>query len=253
MAQWEALIGSSTFWGSTITPLAAVAGAMENVITPVQTILTILQSVLNIIRVFIVDLSNVLLALATTLVAQIESFLNQLANSGLYILVVGPTSVASVAAFLNSISGGFDGFINKVVNSFSDVSDPQRPVFPATQPCAGIVVGISSGTVQNAMSFLSLFSKTMAGLFRSLAVPPTIKGFPGNEASIIYFSKPQIPTSLFGSVKYQLQRSTSLVEFQSWLPWPLPLQMPASRAPWNLYGIIRRDECRPLMKPLALL
>ena len=204
---WQSLGQPSTFWGETITPLASVANALEGVISPIQSILSALQSILNVIRVFIVDTTSALLSIVQALVNQIEEFINTLANSGAYILVVGPSG-NNTAEIMSSITGGFDGFVNKVVSSFTNSADPQRPIFDGTQPCTGIVVGVSTGTLANAVNFLAMLSRTFKSLERNVVLPPKINGFAGNGAAVIYFSKPQLPNTLFSTVTYKLQRAT---------------------------------------------
>ena len=222
MANWEAVAGGPLF-GQVLAPLESLVDTLQDIIAPIQTILSIIQSILKVVRAFLLDTTSILLAVIQTIVDQVTQFLNQLANAGLYILTVAP-NISSESAMVESVKGGFDGFVNKVYNSFFDQADPQRPVFAADQPCAGVVLAASSGNLLGVLSLLSLISKSFSALFRSTYKAPVISGFSGDGTNVIRFQKPNLPSDMWTSLRYELQRAT--VQGGK----PLTVQAPASNA-----------------------
>jgi len=207
MAQWEPILGGSLF-GQVFQPLESVANTISNIISPLQSILKIIQTILKIIRAFIVGLASLLIAIIQTLVNEIEKFLQELANSGVYILTLAP-DFSSTQAFYDSTAGGFPGFVNKIYGKFNDVSDAQRPVFPPDQPCGGIVLAVNSGDIMGALNLLSLVSRGFKNLFQQTYMPPVIRGTAGNGVNVIYFERPNLPSNIFNSVRYEVQRAVA--------------------------------------------
>lgn len=205
MANWQAIAGGPLF-GEVFAPLESIAETAQAIISPVQTILSIIQSILKIIRVFLIDATSILIAIIQALVDEIEQFLQQLANAGIYILPVGPTG-QTTTEMVNSVRGGFDGFVNKVYNKFYDVADPQRPMLGTSQPAGGVILAVSTGNIAGALNLLGLISNAFLNIFKSMYVPPTIKGVSGNGTNVITFQKPNLPSDMFTGVTYVLQRS----------------------------------------------
>lgn len=207
MAQWEPALGGSLF-GKVFQPLAGIADAINSIISPLKTILSIIKTILKIIRAFIVDLASLLIAIIKTLVNEITKFLTELANSGIYILTLAP-DFSSTQAFFDSTAGGFDGFVDKTYNKFFDVADAQRPIFPSDQQCGAVVLAVNSGNILGALNLLSLISNGFKNLFQQAYVPPVLKGSSGNGVNILYFERPNLPSNIFTSVRYEVQRSVT--------------------------------------------
>jgi hypothetical protein len=203
--QWETGI-RGTLFESYIEPLENAASSIEATLSPLQTILSIIQSILKIIRVFIIDASSLLLAVTKALVEEITSFIRSLANAGIHILIVGPDT-SNTQNFVNSVRGGFQGFLDKAYNSFFDASDPQRPIYNTNTPVGGTVLVATSGNLMDCINLLALIARGFKNIYQSLFVPPVIYGVSGNNVNLVMFETADLPGNLFSSFRYVIQRS----------------------------------------------
>ena len=203
--QWETGI-RGTLFESYIEPLENAASSIEATLSPLQTILSIIQSILKIIRVFIIDASSILLAVAKALVEEITAFIRSLANAGIHILIVGP-DVSNAQNFVNSVRGGFQGFLDKAYNSFFDSSDPQRPIYNTNTSVGGTVLVATSGNLMDCINLLALIARGFKNIYQSLFLPPVIYGVSGNNVNLVVFETADLPGNLFSSFKYIIQRA----------------------------------------------
>lgn len=203
---WEEIAGGFLF-GKVFSPLESLATGIQKILAPINTILGVLRSILKIIRVFLIETTSIILALIKTLVKQITDFIRSIANAGIYWLLIAPDNT-STKSFFETGRGGFDGFVNKIINSLDDSADPLRPQFPETEKVGGVALALSSGNIMQAMNFLSLISQAFTRTFDKIYPALSITGFSGNSANVIQFKRPSLPTTFFTNVKFILERST---------------------------------------------
>ena len=208
MAQWEPLVGG-IFGSEILNPLSGVIDTVQSVLGPIQTILSLIQSILSIIRVFLIDAASLLLAVIQTLVDEITKFIDSLANAGLYYLVVGLQGATNTSDYISSMTGGFNNFVSKIVDSFDDVADPQRPIFSSSERCGGVIYALSSGNIADAISFVGLFLRQANKVFSALYVPPVIHGFAANQTNVVVFERPNIPQNFFSNITFHVVREES--------------------------------------------
>jgi len=161
MAQWK------SFSFEVPSAIEDIINGLNSAIGPLTSVLSAIRTILNIVKVFILTLSDPLLAILEALIDEITELLNDLIQSGIYVLPVVPTDTynlnnpkdkASKAnqtlRYIRSISGGAQGFKSRVTNSFYDQGDPYRPQFSNNAKVGGVVLAFESGdlpTVLNAL------------------------------------------------------------------------------------------------------
>lgn len=142
-------------------------GGVKNALDTVQGVSDALRAVgqiaatiLDLLRVFTVpSLPNPIAAVANALVAQLEALLDSLADTGVFGLYVVPTSLDDLA----DSAGGFPRFSQKVIASFYDTDDINRPQVDATGVLGGIVIYVNApsaaGIIQQAIALYNLFGQ----------------------------------------------------------------------------------------------
>jgi hypothetical protein len=195
----------------------AIAKSIQQVVPPLITALSFTTKILNIVKMFIVNIDDALKILLTQVETLIDNFINSLTESGIYVLYILPrpgiNPQTNPEYFLNllpqdfdlfdpnnptwfdGVKGGYSSFVAKVVNSFDDPGDSNRPQFPDSAMMGAYVMMFDSGTAlspDNIAAFVSSIQKLMR-LFRSpfrvAFEPPTnVTTFASNGSVRITFT-----------------------------------------------------------------
>jgi hypothetical protein len=159
--------------------LVSAANDVNNVIDPLKTILTLIQSIFSIIKVLLVDEQSALKAILQQIFNVIKMYVDDLLSSGVYMLPIFPSTsyydpgnnTSDFAKFLASIGGGSANFKQRVVNSFDDIYDNQRPQFSNTGTCGAFVIAIDSGNISEIVKGIIALKK----IFTSIEWQPNVQ------------------------------------------------------------------------------
>lgn len=197
--------------------VTTIAHSVTSVISPLITALDFTKQIFDIIKVFIIDLDDVMKIALEKIKKTIDDFIGDLSESGLYTLYILPgkpgitpflypqyfkdvskTSFSlydpNEQSWFDSVKGGYSAFISKVVQSFDDPGDGNRPQFSDKGMVGGFVMMFDSGTIgpDDIGKFLQSLQKLMK-LFRTpfkmAFEPPTnVLAFSSNKQIKVTFS-----------------------------------------------------------------
>lgn len=131
---------------------------VQNVSDALSTLGQLAEAVLNLLRVFTSpSLPNPISAVAQLLIAQLQGLIDNLRDTGAFGLFVVPTTLDD----LIESQGGFTRFQQRVVSSFYDTDDIDRPQVGSTGYLGGFVIYVNapdpSALVLQVISLLRLF------------------------------------------------------------------------------------------------
>src|ERR1700690_2899838 len=110
------------------SPFDPLMGPLKSALQVLETVEAVLEAILDIIKAFLIDFGNPLQAIFALLLAAVRAIINQIKSTGFSVLLVHPDfSRQDFTAVLQSVSGSYPGFENKVVSKFYDSSDIFRP------------------------------------------------------------------------------------------------------------------------------
>jgi len=169
-------------------PFEPLKPPLQGALSVLQTVEAILEALLALIKPFLLDILSPIKALVALLLAAVRAIINQIESAGVAVLLVHPDfSAGDFDKTIQSVSGGYRVFEQKVFSKFFDTSDIFRPQYP-TGSYAGMLVfyiGIESpgDLMQQLMALLQLIRhpKPLTGLPAPVSVKatPVFKGSDG--------------------------------------------------------------------------
>jgi hypothetical protein len=194
----------------------ALAKSVGQVLPPLITALNFTTQILNIIKIFIVNIDDAMKILLNQIKALIDNFIASLEATGIYVLYVLPKAGVNPQSnpeyfldlpkenfnifdpnkptWFDGVKGGYSSFVAKVVNSFDDPGDSNRPQFPSSAMLGGYVMMFDSGTIgpDDIANFVASIQKLMR-LFRSpfriaFEPPSNVTTFAANSSVRVTFT-----------------------------------------------------------------
>jgi len=186
-------------------PILAVANGVDNIISPMKTILGLIKSVLNLVKVLLIDTSSLLKPILQAIAAAIDNYVKDMASTGLYVLPVFPRSnyfdpntnaKQGFEKFLASVGGGSQAFKKKVIDSFDDIYDSNRPQFSTTGSVGAIIVAIDSGNIQDVVAGVLSLKKIFTSIeWKPDVHPPmSLQAVPGDKCIKLSWELPELIT-----------------------------------------------------------
>jgi hypothetical protein len=177
MAKWQSIEFKFDLFDPLKPPLEILLQSLEIVEA-------VLEALLDLIKPFLLDLFNPLNALIAALLAALRAIINQIESSGLALLFVHPDfGAGDFGATLNSVSGGYQAFEQKVVGKFYDQADLFRPLYPEGSSIAMLILYIGVESAGNLMSLImAIMTLFKQGIDMSLPAPVDVKVTPVNQA-----------------------------------------------------------------------
>lgn len=194
-----------------------MALSLTQVIDPLITALDITTQVLNVIKLFIIDIADPMKIIIEQLKKTIDNFINDLSATGLYALYIMPGQLGinpfkypqyfrdlpkdqynifdiNQPSWFDCVKGGYSSFISKIIGSFDDPGDGNRPQLSSNAMVGGYVMMFDSGTIgpDNVANFIKSIQKLMK-LFRSpfrvaFEPPSNVSCFAGNKIVRVTFT-----------------------------------------------------------------
>lgn len=165
MSEWKTITFKFDIFDSLRPPLEATLSALE--ITE-----SVLEALLDLIKPFMLDLLNPLRSIISLLLAAIRAIIHQIRSTGIDVLLIHPDfSQLDFSGVLNSVSGAYPGFENKVINKFMDTSDISRPQYPPGSAVSMLIFYIGADSAGDLLGIL--FS-----LLALIKHPITLSGLP---------------------------------------------------------------------------
>lgn len=169
-------------------PIISLANGVDNFVSPVKTILTLIKSVLNLVKIFLVDSNSALAAVLKKVQNIINDYVSDLSSTGIYILPIFPRSNyydpnviadSGFSKYLASIGGGSAAFKRRVIDSFNDVYDGNRPQFSSSAKVGAFVIAVDSGNLVDVISGIT----ALQNIFSATTFEPEIQA-PSNVNAI---------------------------------------------------------------------
>lgn len=127
MAEWEK-VNLDQFVPAEIRTLA---GEIAAVVGPIADIMDVTADIIDASSVLMLGFTNPILALTAALKTEIENFIADLRDAGVYLLPVAPINLTD--------KKGFDAMLRDIQLSFDDLADPDRPIFSPSADVVGYV------------------------------------------------------------------------------------------------------------------
>lgn len=138
-------------------PLSPLKPPLQSALVVLEAVEAVLEALVDLIKTFLLDFSNPIRAIIALLLAAIRTIINQIKSAGFSFLVVHPDfSRQDFAQVMQSVSGSYPSFENKVVQKFYDDSDIFRPSYPPGSAVGMLVLYIGSEDAENLI--LQLFA-----------------------------------------------------------------------------------------------
>jgi hypothetical protein len=161
MAQWESK--SDLFGGlkGSLETVQSTIVALNNVISIIDQFNALISTQVSIINTLAVNLIPDLTRVTLQLLQQnILDYLANFRDAGVYLLPVIPNTKFDISAF-ESVSGGYQAFKQRTIQSFYDIYDAKRPTFGNSATVGALVVVIDSSNVDEIIKGLSVFNKLL--------------------------------------------------------------------------------------------
>jgi hypothetical protein len=148
--------------------IKTISKALNDVSTPLINVLNATKKILDIIKVFIVNIDDPVKMLLAQIMKTIEDFLNDLNSTGIYMLQVLPGSadinpyknpdyfrnfdfknlnIFNTTGWFDPVKGGYNSFLAKIIKSFDDPGDGNRPQFSDSAMVGAFIMAIDSGSL----------------------------------------------------------------------------------------------------------
>jgi len=194
-----------------------IATSLTTIIDPLVSGLEFVTEVLNIIKMFIIDIQDPMKILLDQIKKTIDDFINDLSSTGLYAIYIMPGQLGvnpfaypqyfrnmpkekynifdvSHPSWFDCVKGGYSSFVSKLVGSFDDPGDGNRPQFSDNAMVGGYVMMFDSGTIgpDDIATFIRSIQKLMK-LFKSpfkvaFEPPSNTSCFAGNKQVRVTFT-----------------------------------------------------------------
>jgi len=163
--------------------LAPLEAPIKSLLVALEVIEAVFEAALAIVKAASVDILNPLSATISLLLAAVRLIINQIRSTGFSILAVHPDfSQPDFNATLQSVSGSYIGFEQKVISKFFDTADISRPTYPEGSAVVMLVLYIgadSPGDLYGQIYALLNLLKHPA-ILTSLPAPVNVKARPVN-------------------------------------------------------------------------
>lgn len=197
--------------------IRSIANSVSNIVGPLVSALELTNQVFEIIKLFVIDIDDVMKIMLEQVKKLIQDFINDLAATGLYVLYVLPgkpgitpltypqyfrdlsTSDFNIfdpnnPSWFDSVKGGYSSFVAKVVDSFDDPGDGNRPQFSNDGMVGGYVFMFDSGSIgpDDIAKFIRSIQK-LTKMFRSpfkvaFEPPSNVTTFSANKLVRVTFT-----------------------------------------------------------------
>jgi len=152
---------------------------LDSIIDALQSVEDALQAIIDILQAFMIDVNPFSIGgIINAFIQAIKDFLEQITNSGLFILPIIPDmSRDDLQSIIESIHGGYDKFESKVVGKLLDEADINRPEFNTKMSVAMMVMYMGADypyeLIREIMALMQLLNVANKELF--LPAPINVK------------------------------------------------------------------------------
>jgi hypothetical protein len=169
-------------------PIMSLANGVDNFVSPVKTILTLIKSILNLVKIFLVDSNSALATVLKKVQSIINDYVSDLSSTGIYILPIYPRSNyydpnviadSGFSKYLASIGGGSVAFKKRIIDSFNDIYDGNRPQFSPSAKVGAFIIAVDSGNLVDVISGI----RALQNIFSATTFEPEIQA-PSNVNAI---------------------------------------------------------------------
>lgn len=194
-----------------------IATSLTTIVDPLISGLDFVTQVLNIIKMFIIDIQDPMKILLDQIKKTIDDFISDLSSTGLYAIYIMPGQLGvnpfsypqyfrempkdrynifdlNHPSWFDCVKGGYSSFVSKLVQSFDDPGDGNRPQLSDNAMVGGYVMMFDSGTIgpDDVATFIRSIQKLMK-LFKSpfkvaFDPPSNTSCFAGNKLVRVTFS-----------------------------------------------------------------
>lgn len=151
-----------------ILPGGALAIDLSSVVEPITTFLQGVSGFLDLVKQFLFDFTNPIQALLDVLIQQIVDLIEGLRQTGLFVLPLLPNFSGDIE--LTQISGGFNGFKQRIAASLTDTEDGNRPQFGPADLMGGVVLAFDT---QNLGEMIETITRIYGFFDRAIAAKPS--------------------------------------------------------------------------------
>jgi len=168
-------------------PVISLANGVNNFISPVKTILSLIKSILSLVKIFLVDSGSALATILKKVQNIINDYVDDLTGTGVYILPIYPRSnyydqnvIAEngFSKYLASIGGGSAAFKRRIVDSFNDIYDGNRPQFSSSAKVGAFIIAVDSGNLADVVAGI----QSLQNIFSATTFEPEIQAPTNVEA-----------------------------------------------------------------------
>lgn len=159
---------------SSLDEINAVKDKLSNVLAVLQIAEKVAETVLAFVKAFLADLVNPIRAVMLLLLATIRSIINSLLSSGISALWILPDFSLPISGLINSVSGGFTSFEQKVLFKLNDTSDLNRPDYSDISGAAAVILYLGADNALQLINTISSFIQFFQGSGISLNLPSPI-------------------------------------------------------------------------------
>ncbi len=157
-----------------VDPLGTLLEPLKGLLKLLEAAEAILEALLEIIKAFNIDFGNPLRAIVALLLASIRAIINQIQSTGLAVLVVYPDfNRQDFASVIQSVSGSYPAFENKLVKKFYDTSDIFRPSYGPGSSVGMIVFYIGTDSPGDLITQIYALLKLINTPINTSFAPPT--------------------------------------------------------------------------------
>src|SRR5579863_5507170 len=150
--------------------LNTVAQDIQSVSQPISAALTAVSSVLSVAKTFLTSgPGSSVTGVVNSLLAQIQSLINDLDQAGIYALLDYPLPAhdTHLSYFGQNLVGGMPGFVSRVSSAFVNPQDGNRPTFDQNAALTGVVAIFNTGDIGQLVQGLG----SLAGFFGNTFKP----------------------------------------------------------------------------------
>ena len=138
---------------------------VTDVLEVVSTILEVVSSILELIKIFLIDVTNPLLALLQALLLIVEQLLEDLSHTGLYLYSDTPNSDGE--SYGSNLKGGMDAWRSRMTYALLSPNVANRPNFSSGASVVTLHIVVTSGGIGELLASLGFLS----AMFKQKATP----------------------------------------------------------------------------------
>jgi len=155
--------------------LNTVAQDIQSVSQPISAALTAVSSVLSVAKTFLTSgPGSSVTGVVNSLLAQIQSLINDLDQAGIYALLDYPLPAhdTHLSYFGQNLVGGMPGFVSRVSSAFVNPQDGNRPTFDQNAALTGVVAIFNTGDIGQLVQGLGSLAGFFGNTFKPSINPP---------------------------------------------------------------------------------